>query len=325
MKKKLQQLSVNTYTLILLGIILLFFLALILFQNQSALSLLLQHIYHNTQDTAVMYQKQIDYELDRVETYLYTVAFENADYTTLSSQDSSSTSWHSSLHRLNQNFTNALSLYVANGFLFYTPETDNFLLSLQIVPSDLTLRNALRDVISSDELPPDWEIIEIDDSYYLIRLVAIGKSRLGVLVSVSSLLESVTSSRAEDISLYLTTADNCLIGLDGTALYLDFEILTDSYAIKKINGQKMLIVQQALSNDGFYLTGCTGIKHIPAQISHPCHHPFPGYQSDVDTSCQQAAHPPGKYPDKCPVKSFRGQSGKSDHCFRPITGISTDV
>ena len=89
MKKKLQQLSVNTYTLILLGIILLFFLALILFQNQSALSLLLQHIYHNTQDTAVMYQKQIDYELDRVETYLYTVAFENADYTTLSSQDSS--------------------------------------------------------------------------------------------------------------------------------------------------------------------------------------------------------------------------------------------
>lgn len=264
MKQKLQQLSVNTYTLFLLGIMLLFFLALILFQNQSALSLLLKHIYHNTQDTAVMYQKQIDYELDRVETYLYTIAFENTDYTTLSSQDSSSTSWHSSLHHLNQNFMNALSLYVANGFLFYTPETDIFLLSRQIITSDLTLQNALRDAISSDELPPDWEIIEIADSYYLIRLVAIGKSRLGALVSVSSLLESITSSRAEDISLYLTTADNHLIGLDGTSLYLDFEILTDSYAIKKINGQKMLIVQQALSNDGFYLTRLIPYSEVQA-------------------------------------------------------------
>ena len=48
MKKKLQQLSVNTYTLFLLGFILLLFLALIGFQNQSAISLLSEHVYHNT-------------------------------------------------------------------------------------------------------------------------------------------------------------------------------------------------------------------------------------------------------------------------------------
>lgn len=264
MKKKLQQLSVNTYTLFLLGIMLLLFLTLILFQNQSALSLLLKHIYRNTQDTAVMYQKQIDYELDRVETYLYTVAFENADYTTLSSQDSSSTSWHNSLHRLNQDFKNALSLYVSNGFIFYNPETDNFLLTHQIATSDLTLQNTLRNTISTNELPVDWQMIEINSSFYLIRLTNIGNSRLGALISIQSLLDSVTSSRTEDILLYLTTADNCLIGPDNTALYLDFEILTDSYATKRINGQKMLIVQQALSNNGFYLTRLVPYSEVQA-------------------------------------------------------------
>lgn len=254
MKKKLQQLSVNTYTLFLLGIMLLLFLILIIFQNHSALSLLLEHIYHNTQDTAVLYQKQIDYELDRVETYLLTVAFENSDYTTLSYQDSSSTSWHNSLYRLSQDFKSALSLYIADGFLFYNLETDNFLFTKQITTSDLTMQKVLRDMISSEELPSDWEILEVDDSLCLIKMIDIGNSRLGALISVRSLLESVTSSNTEEVSLYLTTQDNRLIGPDNAILDLDFEILTDSYAIKKIDGKKALIVQQALSHSDFYLT-----------------------------------------------------------------------
>ena len=153
MKKKLQQLSVNTYTLFLLSFILLLFLALIGFQNQSAISLLSEHVYHNTQATVALYQKQIDYELDRVETYLYTVAFENNNYINLSYQDNSSTSWYSSLHYLDQNFQSALSLYISDGFMFYDPEKDNFLFTSQINTSTLTLRNTLRSAISASQLP----------------------------------------------------------------------------------------------------------------------------------------------------------------------------
>lgn len=58
-------------------------------------------MYYNTQDTVVLYQKQIDSELDRIETYLYTVAIDNADYTNLIYKDFGSTSWYSSLyHRI---------------------------------------------------------------------------------------------------------------------------------------------------------------------------------------------------------------------------------
>ena len=132
MKKKLQQLSVNTYTLFLLFVVLLFFLALIVFHNYKATSLLLNHVYYNTQDTVVLYQKQIDSELDRIETYLYTVAIDNADYTNLIYKDFGSTSWYSSLYHLNKNFNGALSVYTADGFLFYLPANDTFLFSNQI-------------------------------------------------------------------------------------------------------------------------------------------------------------------------------------------------
>ena len=264
MKKKLQQLSVNTYTLFLLGFILLLFLALIGFQNQSAISLLSEHVYHNTQATVALYQKQIDYELDRVETYLYTVAFENNNYINLSYQDNSSTSWYSSLHYLDQNFQSALSLYISDGFMFYDPEKDNFLFTSQINTSTLTLRNTLRRAISAGQLPDDWEIVEIDGSYYLLRMIGIGKARLGTLISVSSLLGAATSFHNEDIALYVTTQDNCLYGPDNTALPLNFDILTDSYAVKRIEGEKMLIVQQALSGNCFYLTSLIPYSEIQA-------------------------------------------------------------
>ncbi len=264
MKKKLQQLSVNTYTLFLLGSMLFLFLALIAFQNRTASSLLSERIYRNTQDTAVLYQKQIDYELDRIETYLYTVAFENANYTALCYQDNTSTAWHSALHYLGQDFRSALSLYAANGFLFYNPSGDDFLYTRQVQTSTLDLRNTLRSVISAEELPHDWEIIECDDSFYLLRMIGVGKARLGALISVRSLLEAVTVSNPVNISLYLTTAGNHLISPDNTCIPLDFEILTDSYAIKKINGQKMLIVQQACTNEGFYLTRLIPYSEVQA-------------------------------------------------------------
>ena len=75
----------------------------------------------------------------------------------------------------------------------------------------------LRSAISASQLPDDWEIMEIDGSYYLLRMIGIGKARLGTLISVSSLLGAATSFHNEDIALYVTTQDNCLYGPDRAA------------------------------------------------------------------------------------------------------------
>lgn len=264
MKKKLQQLSLNTYTLILLFIVLLFFLALIVFNNQRAISVLLSHVYHNTQDTVVLYQKQISTELDRIETYLYTVAIDNANYTNLIYKDSCSTSWYSSLHYLNKDFTSALSVYTADGFLFYLPENDTFLFSNQIANLSVVLQSTLRTAIAGAEKTRDWEIMEIDGSCYLVRFINIGGARLGALIRINSLLGSLTGKNSDGVDLYITTPENRLFGLGTEPVTLNFDVLTDTYAIKRIDGKKMLIVQQPLSNGELYLTRMLPYSEVQA-------------------------------------------------------------
>ena len=264
MKKKLQQLSVNTYTLFLLFAVLLFFLALIAFNNHRAVSVLLDHVYHNTQDTVVLYEKQIDTELDRMETFLYTVAIDNADYTNLIYGDFGSTSWYSCLYHLNKDFTSALSVYTADGFLFYLPENDTFLFSNQIANISVVLQNTLRKEISGEEESRDWEIMEINGSCYLIRFINIGGARLGALVGIPSLIGSLTDTGSERVDLYVTTPENRLYGLDTGPVTLDFEVLTDTYAIKNIDGRKMFLVQQPLSNGALYLTRMLPYSEVQA-------------------------------------------------------------
>lgn len=264
MKKKLQQLSLNTYTLFLLFIVLLFFLALIVFNNQRAISLLLNHVYHNTQDTVVLYQKQINSELDRIETYLYTVAIDNANYTNLIYTDNDSTAWYGSLHHLNKDFLSALSVYTADGFLFYLPEKDSFLFSNQIPNLSVVLSNTLRTAIAGADKTRNWEIMEISGSCYLVRFISIGGARLGALIQVNSLLGALTNKTSNGVDLYITTPENRLFGLGKDPVTLNFEVLTDTYAIKNIDGQKMLIVQQPLSNGELYLTRMLPYSEVQA-------------------------------------------------------------
>lgn len=264
MKKKLQQLSLNTYTFILLLIVLVFFLALIVFNNQRAISVLLGHVYHNTQDTVVLYQKQINSELNRIETYLYTVAIDNANYTNLIYEDSHSTSWYSSLHYLNKDLTSALSVYTADGFLYYLPQKDTFLFPNQIANVSVVLQSTLRNAIAAAEKTRNWEIMEIGGSCCLVRFISIGGARLGALIRVDSLLSSLTNNNSDGVDLYISTPENRLYGLGAEPVTLNFEILTDTYAIKKIDGQKMLIVQQPLSNGELYLTRMMPYSEVQA-------------------------------------------------------------
>ena len=59
---------------------------------------------------------------------------------------------------------------------------------------------------------------------------------------------------SDEVALYLTTPENRLYGPGMESVELNFDILTDTYGIKNIDGQKMLIVQQPLSNGELYLT-----------------------------------------------------------------------
>lgn len=263
MKKRLQQLSVKAYTVFLLLFVLVLFLVLIVFNNHTAMSLLLKRIYENTQDTAVLYQKQIDSELDRIETYLYTVMIDNADCTNLIYREKDS-AWYSSLYRLTQNFLSALSVYSADGFLFYLPSDDTFLFRYQVTAPDTSLRRALRRAVAEESHPNEWEILEVNNECYLLRVINFGKASLGAIVSVESLFNSIVDVDSENVDLYLSTSENRLFGGKTASVSLDFDVITDTYEIKTIGEQKVLVVQQKLTNGDLFLTRLVPYSEVEA-------------------------------------------------------------
>lgn len=54
-----------------------------------------ERIYQDTQDTVVLYQKQMDNDLDRIDNYLYTVMSQNSSFIRLSYMKGTDPAWYS--------------------------------------------------------------------------------------------------------------------------------------------------------------------------------------------------------------------------------------
>lgn len=268
MRKKIQWLSVTTYILLLLSAVLALSLFLIGIHSYRAQTLLLERICANTQDTVALYQKQMDKELDKIETWMYTLAISNADYTVLTSQRPGDAEWYGALAHMRQNFASALSVYTADGFLLWLPESETFLDRFRVGLSSLAVQNALREKVSGDELPGNWEVMEIENGCYLVRVLHTGKARVAALADLKTLLsavggETAGSSEAGRGVLYLAFGNDKLS--DGrNVLQPDFEMPVEGYEVITAQGEKMLVVQQPLENGDIRLAKMIPYAEIQA-------------------------------------------------------------
>ena len=114
MSKKEFKISIHSLSfriLVLLFSMIVFFLGLVIYNNTAAFRFLLKRIHENSENTLVLYQKNLDENLSRTETYLYSYAFNNADFLSLQSAEAKTTDWYVLLQRIKTNFSNASPLY----------------------------------------------------------------------------------------------------------------------------------------------------------------------------------------------------------------------
>ena len=74
MSKKEFKISIHSLSfriLVLLFSMIVFFLGLVIYNNTAAFRFLLKRIHENSENTLVLYQKNLDENLSRTETYLY--------------------------------------------------------------------------------------------------------------------------------------------------------------------------------------------------------------------------------------------------------------
>lgn len=127
MKKRFSKISIHSLgfrIFVLLAVMIVLFCALVAYSNTAAFGLMLERIHENSENTLVLYQKILDENLSRTETYLYVFALNDADLLSLRAAEPQTTGWYVTLNRIKKSFESATPNYTVDGFFCYQEATD---------------------------------------------------------------------------------------------------------------------------------------------------------------------------------------------------------
>ena len=127
MKKRFSKISIHSLgfrIFVLLAVMIVLFCALVVYNNTAAFGLMLDRIHENSENTLVLYQKSLDENLSRTETYLYVFALNDADLLSLRAAEPQTTGWYVTLNRIKKSFESATPNYTVDGFFCYQEATD---------------------------------------------------------------------------------------------------------------------------------------------------------------------------------------------------------
>ena len=161
MKKRFSKISIHSLgfrIFVLLAVMIVFFCALVVYNNMAAFGLMLERIHENSENTLVLYQKSLDENLSRTETYLYVFALNDADLLSLRAAEPQTTNWYITLNRIKKSFENATPNYTVDGFFCYQEATDALVLYDQTTNPTPFLWNYIREIAKTEDPSSVWNL-----------------------------------------------------------------------------------------------------------------------------------------------------------------------
>ena len=207
MKKRFSKISIHSLgfrIFVLLAVMIVLFCALVVYNNTAAFGLMLERIHENSENTLVLYQKSLDENLSRPETYLYVFALNDTDLLSLRAAEPQTTSWYTTLNRIKKSFENAAPNYTVDGFFCYQEATDALVLYDQTSNPPPLLWNYIRGIANTEAPSSVWNLNEINGKYYLVRILNLNGYLLGAYISTDTLLGTLVDTKTQDSLLYFS-------------------------------------------------------------------------------------------------------------------------
>lgn len=246
--------SLKFYMVMFLVTLVLLFSAALFYNNYTAFQILKKNIYTNTEDTLVLYQKNLDERLSQIETYLLSKMIDNSQsLTTLRISSMNETSWFTAKYQLSTNFNASLPSYTTNCFFCYLPEKEQYIQSYNTDTSTATaLKKAICALIRTEEIQStSWMTISSGESHYLVYTLNYFGTYIGSWCSMEYLLDSVSDSGR----LYFTTMDGKLLHGKENNSHTMIPISSDAtYVYEEIGDEKALVVSHPLETAPMYLS-----------------------------------------------------------------------
>ena len=207
LKKRFSKISIHSLgfrIFVLLAVMIVLFCALVVYNNTAAFGLMLDRIHENSENTLVLYQKSLDENLSRTETYLYVFALNDADLLSLRAAEPQTTGWYVTLNRIKKSFESATPNYTVDGFFCYQEATDALVLYDQTSNPTPLLWNYIRKIANTEDPSSVWNLNEINGKYYLVRILNLNGYLLGAYISTDTLLGTLVDTKTQDSLLYFS-------------------------------------------------------------------------------------------------------------------------
>lgn len=207
MRKRLSKISIHSLgfrIFVLLAVMIVFFFGLVIYNNAAAFGLMLERIHENSQNTLILYQKNLDEDLSRTEKYLYVFAMNDSDLLSLRASEPQTTNWYVTLNRIKKSFESATPNYTVDGFFCYQDSTDALVLYDQTDNPTPFLWSFIREIAKTEDPSSVWNLNEINGKYYLVRILNLNGYLLGAYASTDTLLGSLVDTKTPDSLLYFS-------------------------------------------------------------------------------------------------------------------------
>ncbi len=245
-------------------IILVFILliSLIAINNVIAFRELQSKIYDSMKENLTIYQNRLSNSFDTTENYLRNFAYDDGYIRIIENNDLSSEQFFSSIFHIQKSFRSALSIYDMDGFFLYSPNGNTYIDATNSNSNYNTYKNIKTEVTSRIQLDTmytedskgKWFALNVNDCYYLFRVIKIHSCHIGAWISIDNALEPLVGKELTQSVFFAD--DTGIVNSDNPpveAIPLHGLSEQNKYQYIQINHEKNLIVARKMDFGNLYI------------------------------------------------------------------------
>ena len=253
MRKFLNQIhfTIKKYFVLYIGFLFACMLLMVIFTSLYAVHIIRKEAYHSIDIGMRTQVAQLNTNLHRTEIYLSGFVYNDADVADLGTANWNNLEWMKSIYHLQETFSSALKVQLADNFFYYSPDADLFVTSSN--PVSASLRKRIRAASDSGlyfnkRNAGKWNVIYSDNKYYLIRVLKLRNGYIGAYLSINSAIRTF-SLDSEDLYIDFALSNGTLLSTSPVTPKIDNyrKISESENDVIKINGQPELFMSYPIT------------------------------------------------------------------------------
>ncbi len=223
---------------------------LLILNSLFAVNTLREQICSASEDTLAISQKRLDDTFQRAFTYLLTFTTQPTDVQQLEQASQATTDYYTAIARLIRQYNNSAATYGVESFFYCDADRNLYFANLNDI--FIPIRPKVIELAKSPTTAK-WVSFEVENVYYLLRMVKIGSGFVGAWSRVDYALNQIHDDHYQGNEVYLLDQSGQVMAPNAPIDTLPITKGEAPYTFVTIGHQQFLVVTQKAAFGDFYL------------------------------------------------------------------------